>query len=200
MPTLDCAELSSGARQAHWAGQAVSFLRALGLSVVEVPGVSGFLPHVAVVNGALHVDVLNVLPGDLLHEAGHLALMPSRYRSKAHGQLGAAFKAMLSHLDEHPDGLSSYPECRCCRAVLQASDPEATAWQYAAACAIGLPDDLLFPANAFGGTAHEVLFALNQNTYLGIHGLRAAQWTAVSARTARGLPVFPELAFWLQPD
>jgi hypothetical protein len=57
-------------------GRIVTFLRAVGI-VVEVVVLDGetFLPGVAVVAGALRVDPARLTwPGDLLHEAGHVAV------------------------------------------------------------------------------------------------------------------------------
>jgi hypothetical protein len=57
-------------------GRIVAFLRAIGIAVeVAVLDSETFLPGVAVVAGALRVDPARLAwPGDLLHEAGHVAV------------------------------------------------------------------------------------------------------------------------------
>ncbi len=57
-------------------GRIVTFLRAVGI-VVEIAVLDGetFLPGVAVIAGTLRVDPIRLTwPGDLLHEAGHVAV------------------------------------------------------------------------------------------------------------------------------
>uniref|UniRef100_B0T5X9 Uncharacterized protein n=1 Tax=Caulobacter sp. (strain K31) TaxID=366602 RepID=B0T5X9_CAUSK len=57
-------------------GRIVAFLRMVGIAV-EVAALDGetFLPGLAVIGGALRVDPARLAwPGDLLHEAGHVAV------------------------------------------------------------------------------------------------------------------------------
>ena len=65
----------------------ISFLREIGLSVsVGRVDEASFLPGIAIVDGGLVVDEPNLLyPGDLLHEAGHLALAPAELRGTLSG-------------------------------------------------------------------------------------------------------------------
>lgn len=185
--------------QRAWTARVIEFVRDIGLEVEACPQASGFLPHVRIVRGGLHVVPAQVFPGDILHEAGHLAVIPSRFRPLAQDDLEGVFEAMGRHLQDNPDGLGCWPEDTLCRAILQSGEAEATAWQYAAARHIGLPDALLFPPGSFDGGAEDVLGALTQGRHLGINGLRAAHWTRTSLRAPGALPVYPELAFWLHP-
>ena len=54
------------------------FLLSIGLEVAAVNRLENtFLPGVAIQNGVLVIDEQRLLyPGDLLHEAGHLAMLP----------------------------------------------------------------------------------------------------------------------------
>ena len=57
------------------------FLRGIGLTVEFGPVQESFLPGVMLVAGGLLVDAEGLLyPGDLLHEAGHLAVMAAERR------------------------------------------------------------------------------------------------------------------------
>ncbi len=189
------------AERQHWARQCVDFVReVVGLPVVEVTdAVDGFLPHVRVKGGGLQVDVAQCYPGDVLHEAGHVALIPAQFRPLAEGGLEAVNEAMAEFLKAHPDGLLSWPENPVCRAVMQVSECEATAWQYAAAVEVGLPMTWLFPPGSYENEGDTELLRLRHNRHMGINGLQAAQWTQVRHNPHRPLPVYPQLAQWLSP-
>jgi hypothetical protein len=186
----------------RWLERAVEFVRSIGLSVKLVgnhplePG--SFLPQIRIRAGGLEVRE-DAFPGDVLHEAGHIAVLPPAFRPLADKNLRAAFAAARAYCDEHGDGLMAHPEDPVVRALLQCSDPEATAWQYAAANAIGLPDAWLFPAGSYEGNQETVLQMLKLNRHFGINGLQAAGWTQVSRNPYRATPVYPALAFWLHP-
>lgn len=185
----------------QWAYRAIEFVRSIGLSVTTVDDeLSGsFVPGIRVEAGGLLVNLEKVFPGDVLHETGHLAVMPGQFRPKAKGTLNAVFRDMTDHLEANPEGLGMWPEDPTCRAILQCADPEATAWQYAAAQHIGLPDEWLFPEGSFEGNSKEILLGLKMSSYMGINGLQAAGWTKLRALARAPLPVYPKLAFWLHP-
>ena len=67
----------------------IEFLREQGFEVREdVLSSESFLPGIAIVEGALVVDWAgSPSPGDLLHEAGHLALLPPVQRRAASSSL-----------------------------------------------------------------------------------------------------------------
>ena len=62
--------------------QVLDFFRAIGIRYqLEALPVSGFLPGVLIKNGTLLIDPEQLsYPGDLLHEAGHIAVMPEASR------------------------------------------------------------------------------------------------------------------------
>lgn len=189
--------------RAVWARRAMDFVRSIGIKVEEIPAQAdldgSFLPNVRVVNGSLEVVAAEVFPGDILHEAGHLAVIPAPFRPLATGDLSAVEEAMGAYLEANPDGLAKWPEDPVSRAIFQSSDQEATAWQFAAAKAMQLPDVWLFPEDSYDGEADVVLQRLQVNEYMGINGLQAAGWTQVRKNPVKKAPVFPELAFWLHP-
>jgi GNAT superfamily N-acetyltransferase len=103
-----------------------AFVRAIGLSIHLVPVPSNsFLPGIQMVSGGLRVDLDTLLyPGDLLHEAGHLAVMTPAHR-----------------LTEFPS--STDP----------AEEMAAIAWSYAAALHIGVPAEIVFHPDGYRGQA-----------------------------------------------
>ena len=184
----------------HWVRACISFVQGIGLEVVtRDSGVRGFIEGVRVRAGVLHVGLDTVFPGDVLHEAAHLALIPLRFRHLADGDLRDVNKAMRNYVEAHGEGLMRHPEDPLCRAVLQADEQEAAAWQYAAALKVGLPDVWLFPDDAFEGNGKAVLQYLKLKRHMGINGLQAARWTLVRKNPHIDLPVYPELAHWLCP-
>ena len=65
------------------------FLLSIGLEVAAVNRLENtFLPGVAIQNGVLVIDEQRLLyPGDLLHEAGHLAMLPPSQRTVTDGSI-----------------------------------------------------------------------------------------------------------------
>lgn len=186
----------------EWSYRAVEFIGSIGLNVCCAEVRDSHIPFVKISDGGLVVDVKNVFPGDVLHEAGHLAVIPQPFRDGANDDLADVNRHMGRHLDIFGlRGFSSHPEDPLCRALLQCGEHEAIAWQYAAACAIDLPEEWLFPPDSFGGEGAALAAALKGGWHAGIHGLRAAGWTKLRARDGApaGAPVYPQLAFWLHP-
>ncbi len=103
------------------------FLRGIGLSVVERPLTSPtVLPGITVDAGALVLDsAAKMYVGDLLHEAGHLAVVPLAERAAFHGNVG-------------DDG---------------GMEMGAIAWSYAAAMHLGVPLETLFHEHGYRGDA-----------------------------------------------
>lgn len=188
----------------HWTREVVTFLRGIGLAVTErqAPLQEGetFLPHVLVNQGGLEVVMEEAYPGDVLHEAAHLAIIPAQFRPFANWDLSEAESRMTQYLDEHPMALATYPEDPVARAIVQAADPEATAWQYAAAVHLKVPERWIFPRGSYEGTRIDMLRCLKASSYVGINGLRAAGWTLLRPNPIRpDVPVYPKLKFWLHP-
>ncbi|MDG1580995.1 hypothetical protein [Pseudomonas sp. GOM6] len=180
--------------QCSHADKAVGFLREIGLSVDIVPGATGFIEHIAIVEGGLQVDPRAPASG-LLHEAGHLATIPTRFRGYMSGSLGAGMKRAFEELDQ----MGLEPDDPLARAMVQCSDPEATAWAWAAGKALDIPDEKIVQDHEYEGTGAWIRKCLAARSYLGINGMSHAGFCVLRATPYRPLPVYPELAFWLQP-
>jgi hypothetical protein len=83
----------------------------------------GVLPGIVLEHGTMVVDRDRALPGDVLHEAGHLALLPPHARSAAHGRLASA----------------------------PGDEMAAMAWSYAAAVLLGIDPAVVFHAEGYRG-------------------------------------------------
>lgn len=133
-------------------------------------------------------------PGDLLHEAGHLAVLPSCIREVVGPGDIETFTApaITKYMQTHPNAFG-YPEDSVARACMQAGDAEVIAWAYAAAIDAKI-DPWLTCVKGFGDQeAGEATFiGLKVGRYLGINGLRTAGFMDSTND-------FPKLKFWRHP-
>ena len=172
----------------------LAFFRAIGLPWAWKRGAKGFLDGVEVEQGALLVDPC-ASASNILHEAGHLAILPGRFRRNASGDLSAAMERMFGEVD------FSDPDSGIARAAIQCGDAEATAWAWAVGVYLGLPPKTIIKDAEYDGTGAFLRTSLRVGAYAGINGLSHAGFCAVRPgiyATARGLPVYPQLAMWLQ--
>jgi hypothetical protein len=119
----------------------LAFLEDIGLACS--PGdvdAGSFLPGVVIRDGALHYETDRLSsPGDLLHEAGHLAAVPACWRGQIQGDVDASLVALA---DIHPDA-----------AGVIHTDLFPIAWSFAAARHIGIDPACIFDAGGYGATA-----------------------------------------------
>ncbi len=125
----------------------LKFLSAVGINCTagEVPEDS-FLPGVRIEAGQLIYDPDPLTsPGDLLHEAGHIAIVPARFRSQLSGNIDAC----LSALD--PAGSINH------------TDLVPIAWSYTAALHAGIDPRLVFDAAGYGADkGNDIALILSQ--------------------------------------
>ncbi len=172
----------------------LGFLREIGIPCEIEHGARGFLEGVRIEAGVLFVDPACSL-STLLHEAGHLAIVPVRYRHWMSGNLHAGMRRMLHDVqtkDIEPDSLLY-------RAVIQCSDPEATAWAWAAGRHLGIPPEIIIADQDYDKCGDSVRLGLETRHYLGINGLQHAGFCVARANAYRPeQAVFPQLNFWTQ--
>lgn len=154
-----------------------AFLSGIGLPIAEetLPA-DTFLPGIALRAGGLVVDTETLMwPGDLLHEAGHLAVLPAALRDDAHDD-------QLSQEDaEH------------------AGELEAMAWAYAAAVELSLPMSVLIHDGGYNGKAGDLLQMYTYGVYPGLRGLCASGMTTAIGFTPDCGPVqYPQMLRWLR--
>lgn len=150
----------------------MAFLQEIGLDVAEadLPGGS-FLPGVRIARGGLQVDLARLRwPGDLLHEAGHLAVVPA---------------ALRGGMD---DALAELP------AVPHGGEVEATAWAWAALQHLGLPPAVLFHEGGYHGHSQGLCTMFELGVYPGLAGLVAAGLAA----SPGGAAAYPRMRAWLR--
>ena len=150
----------------------IAFLRDIGIGVelAELP--ESFLPGIGVERGRLLVDPSRLAyPGDLLHEAGHLAVMPPSDRAGRVGNVG----------DD------------------QGEEIVAILWSWAALLHLRLSPDVVFHAAGYRGASRWFVKTFSAGEYPGLPLLQWMGLTLDADRAAeRGVPPFPHMLRWLR--
>ena len=148
-----------------------AFVRGVGLDVrPAVLGPDTFLPGLDIRDGAILVDEERLAhPGDLLHEAGHLAVADPAERS-------------APTLDPTPG-----------------DEMAVLAWSYAALIHLALPPEAVFHPHGYKGGAQALIEAFTQRGGVGIPLLQWYGMTLEPKRAAaRGLAPYPHMIRWLR--
>jgi hypothetical protein len=150
----------------------VAFLTEIGIPV-ETATLEGdsFLPAMTVRNGGLVFDPARLeWPGDLLHEAGHIAVTDP------------ALRPMLSEVRSDP-----------------AEEMSAIGWSYAAALAIGLDPAIVFHEAGYKGGSESILENFGLGQYFSVPMLEYYGMTLTKKVAAeRGMAPYPHMLSWLR--
>lgn len=155
----------------------LAFLDGIHLPAGEGPvPADSVLPGIRLVCGTLVYDRAALRwPGDLLHEAGHVAVTP------------AALRPVLSDALEVPVGAP------------HSGEAEATAWAYAATVHLRLPPAVLFHDGGYRGHSAGLIRSFGCGVYPGAFGLAQAGMTLVGADARlAGVPPYPRMTRWLR--
>jgi hypothetical protein len=153
------------------AARMLAFMEEIGLrwELAEL-GEGTFLPGLCIDDGVLRVDATRLqFPGDILHEAGHLAVTP------------AAQRATLG-----PDGLGE-----------PGLEIAALAWSYAACLHLGLAPEVVFHPSGYKGQADWLRETFRQGGNLGqplLAWMGLTRWGSNPQEPDR----FPAMARWLR--
>lgn len=184
----------------------IQFLRGIGIGVeVSAEGAAGgFLPGVNIHAGVIHLDPETLVgSGDLLHEAGHIAILPRRFRAKLNRDLNADMKAAI----EAEQGGPGIPADPVLAQPYTTDEMMAQAWSYAAALHIGVPPDSIFFPGAYKHHdyqgVHPMQAWIESGTHLGLDALAQAGMTGFAGifsllYPSNGLDPFPQMAKWVQ--
>lgn len=153
----------------------VTFLDEIGVPVRQGEvSPDSFLPGVRVERGALVFDPAQLRwPGDLLHEAGHIAVTPASLRGQ---------------LDDRLQGEALAP---------YASEVEAIAWSYAAVAHLGLDPAVLFHEGGYRGQSQALLLSFACGVYPGAFGLVQAGMTRAGINAEANIATYPRMQRWL---
>jgi hypothetical protein len=152
----------------------VEWLRQIGFAVrLASVGNDAFLPGVTLEPGGLVVDPEHLLhPGDLLHEAGHLATMLPAQRASTGSNAGSDMGAEIA----------------------------AQAWSYAAAIFLGLSPEIVFHTAGYEGAAR-TLIEVYRDGNAGVSLLQWMGLTLDRARGAEmSIAPYPHMIRWLRTE
>lgn len=152
------------------------FLNEIGIPTIPAKfDPETFLPGIMVSEGTLRVDEEKLaFPGDLLHEAGHLAVAPAEIRHLLGGEVIVP------------------------QADLDTLETEAIAWSYAACIYLQIEPRIVFHEKGYKGKSANILFNFSLGIFFGLSGLEEKGMT-FSERSARetGVAPFPAMQKWL---
>jgi hypothetical protein len=163
-----------GATLDHTAACIIDWLRQIGLAVRIAPvGFDTFLPGVTLEPDGIVVDPERLLyPGDLLHEAGHIATMLPARRASTGSSAGSDMGDEIA----------------------------AQTWSYAAAVHLGLPPEIVFHAAGYKGAA-ATLLEVYRDGKAGVPLLQWMGLTLDPTRAAEAsVPPYPHMIRWLRAD
>jgi GNAT superfamily N-acetyltransferase len=167
-------DLADGATldRIHVVNTILTFLRQIGLTVEMGVVTDGVLPGIRMISNGLRVDLDNLLyAGDLLHEAGHLAVMPPSRRS--------AYLPLPT-----TDG---------------GEEMATLAWSYAAALHIGLPPEVVFHEQGYKG--HGRFLIARYEVGGDRPGLPMLCWMQMTTPATGDRPSdFPRMTRWLRSE
>jgi hypothetical protein len=155
----------------------VEFLKEIGLEIEPRSlDKETFLPGILIENGKICVDEEKLaFPGDLLHEAGHLAVVPGDLRGQ------------LSDEVELPD---FFPD------TIEAA---AMAWSYAAALYLEIDPRIVFHKEGYKGNSAALLQNFTLGAYIGVNELEEAKMTRTGENAMKsGTSAYPKMIKWLR--
>jgi mannose-6-phosphate isomerase-like protein (cupin superfamily) len=152
------------------------FIRSIGIEVFFRPvDDNSFLPGIHIEDGTISIDKDKLkYPGDLLHEAGHIAVVPFAERKTLNAET-------LGKRDNHP-----------------AEEMMAMAWSYAACVHLHLNARIVFHKDGYQGGSDNLLQSLtSSSTPIGSPML---QYVGMSMNKdfakENGVPPFPHMIRW----
>ncbi|MFA6059428.1 MAG: hypothetical protein WC756_14575 [Taibaiella sp.] len=155
----------------------VAFIHSIGIPVeYRSLNEDTFLPGILIDNGSIIIDLQQLkYPGDLLHEAGHIACVPTADR--------AGLTAISIGQREHH----------------AAEEMMAIAWSFAACKYLAIDPYFVFHEEGYQGGGKAIADQFEEGKYFGVPML---QWAGMTAepRLAEKLdrPAYPAMVKWLR--
>ena len=157
---------------------AVKFIEHVGITVkFDKVADDCFLPGLRIEKGGIIVDLEKLkFPGDILHEAGHIAVVPAEDRAS---------------LDASKIAL---------RKDREAEEMMSIAWSFAACKYLDLNPGFVFHPEGYRGGAENIVENFEKGQYIAVPML---QWTGMALEPKRakekGLQPYPVMQNWLRP-
>jgi len=150
----------------------IAFLNDIGIQTsFRTLDDSSFLPGLQIENGNIVIDT-NMLqhPGDILHEAGHIAVVASKDRVRLTAD------ALIKRKDR------------------EAEEVMAIAWSYAACIHLDIDPAFVFHKEGYRGGSASIMDSCDKNEYIGMHMLDSLGMTSATADNM----TYPLMDRWLR--
>lgn len=158
-------------------GRVLRFLEEIGIQIVEKKlDATTFLPGLALGSNCIYVDFDELMyPGDLLHEAGHLAVTDGKTREM--------IDAIIIN--------GGWPT--------QGEEIAAILWSYAALTYLNLDPSFVFHTNGYKGNSEWFISNFTNANYIGLPFLEWAGLTLGDKRAhLEGKEAFPVMQKWIR--
>jgi hypothetical protein len=154
----------------------IHFLNSIGIPTLFREIESGsFLPGLLIENGSIVIDRDALLfPGDILHEAGHIAVVPAAERSSLNQQSIAESKNR------------------------ETEEMMAIAWSYAACIHLGLDPHIVFHESGYKGGGKSIVESFSAGNFFGTPMLQWCNMTIEPRHAQPGEPAYPQMLMWLR--
>jgi hypothetical protein len=156
--------------------KAVDFIRSIGINIVfEKIDSDCFLPGLSIKSGNIIIDRDQLkFPGDIIHEAGHIAVVPAEERST----LDAA--TIESRKEREAEEMMSI------------------AWSYAVCKHLAIDPYFVFHENGYRDGAKKIVEAFSTGRYFGVPMLQYVGMTVEGKKNQEGDGVYPKMKKWVR--
>jgi hypothetical protein len=158
----------------------VDFINRIGITCIpQKLAHNTFLPGIDIQNGAILYDPEHMkFPGDLLHEAGHLAVLLPEDRKKA-----CSPDKLFGDLQE------------------MGAELGAIAWSWAAITELSLPPEIVFHPTGYRGSSESYITNFSNGCYIGDELLQWMSMTKVNRHNRTNhAETYPKMTNWLRPE
>jgi hypothetical protein len=154
------------------------FLNEIGIATsFETIDEPSFLSGILIQNGSLKIDKNKLIyPGDILHEAGHIAVTSSEERESMIGDIGKQKK----HDEAYGEEIA------------------AMLWSYAALTHLKLNPEIVFHPNGYKGSSSMFIENFTRGNYIGLPLLSWMGLCNVNVQDSDNEPIFPKMKKWLR--
>lgn len=155
----------------------LDFLKKIGIQIIEKKlDSTTFLPGLALGSNCIYVDFDNLkYPGDLLHEAGHLAVTDGETRKNINSN----------------DANTEWPT--------QGEEIAAILWSYAALTHLNLNPSFVFHSNGYKGNSDWFISNFTNANYIGLPFLEWAGLALGENKAQKeGKEAFPVMQKWIR--
>jgi hypothetical protein len=154
----------------------IQFLNNVGIPTSFRKIESGsFLPGLLIEQGCIVIDKDALLyPGDILHEAGHIAVVPANRRTLL-GQ-----EAIIESKERETEEMM------------------AIAWSYAACIHLQIDPHIVFHEQGYKGDGKNIVANFQSGRFFGTPMLQWCKMTIEPKHAQPGEPVYPQMLKWLR--